>query len=52
MTQDEAGLFAVSAAFGAGFSGIIPAYELVKKSHLREGSCDSLGEGSIRGVRT
>lgn len=28
-TQDEAGLFAVSAAFGAGFSGIIPAYVVV-----------------------
>ena len=26
MTQDEAGLFAVSAAFGLGFSGIVPAY--------------------------
>jgi MFS family permease len=26
VTQDEAGLFAVSAAFGLGFSGIIPAY--------------------------
>ena len=26
MTQDEAGLFAVSAAYGLGFSGIIPAY--------------------------
>src|SRR3954467_10627611 len=26
LTQDEAGLFAVSAAFGLGFSGIIPAY--------------------------
>jgi MFS family permease len=25
-TQDEAGLFAVSAAYGLGFSGIIPAY--------------------------
>lgn len=25
-TQDEAGLFAVAAAFGLGFSGIIPAY--------------------------
>jgi MFS family permease len=25
-TQDEAGLFAVSAAFGLGYSGIIPAY--------------------------
>ena len=28
-THDEAGLFAVSAAFGLGFSGIIPAYVLV-----------------------
>jgi MFS family permease len=26
VTQDEAGLFAVSAAYGLGFSGIIPAY--------------------------
>jgi len=26
MTQDEAGLFFVSAAFGLGFSGLIPAY--------------------------
>ncbi len=26
LTQDEAGLFAVSAAFGLGFSGIIPSY--------------------------
>lgn len=29
LTQDEAGLFAVAAAFGLGFSGIIPAYVLV-----------------------
>jgi predicted MFS family arabinose efflux permease len=28
LTQQEAGLFAVSAAFGLGFSGIIPAYLL------------------------
>ena len=28
LTQDERGLFAVSAAFGLGFSGIIPAYVL------------------------
>lgn len=28
MTQNEAGLFVVSAAFGLGFSGIIPAYVL------------------------
>jgi MFS family permease len=26
LTQDEVGLFAISAAFGLGFSGIIPAY--------------------------
>jgi MFS family permease len=29
VTQDEAGLFAVAAAFGVGFSGIIPAYVVV-----------------------
>jgi MFS family permease len=28
LTQDEAGLFAVAAAFGLGFSGIIPAYSV------------------------
>jgi MFS family permease len=28
MTQDEIGLFAVSAAYGLGFSGIVPAYVL------------------------
>jgi MFS family permease len=28
LTQDEAGLFAVAAAFGLGFSGLIPAYVL------------------------
>jgi MFS family permease len=28
MTQDEAGLFAVAAAFGLGFAGIVPAYVL------------------------
>jgi MFS family permease len=28
LTQNEVGLFAVSAAFGMGFSGIIPAYVL------------------------
>src|SRR5215831_8122844 len=28
LTQDEAGLFVVAAAFGLGFSGIIPAYVL------------------------
>lgn len=27
-TQDEAGLFAISAAFGFGFAGIIPAYSI------------------------
>lgn len=29
MTQSEAGLFAVSAAYGLGFSGIVPAYVLI-----------------------
>ena len=29
MTQNEAGLFAVSAAFGLGFSGIVPCYVLI-----------------------
>ena len=33
-TQDEVGLFAVSAAFGLGFSGIIPAYVLVLREHF------------------
>jgi MFS family permease len=28
LTQDEAGLFAVAAAFGFGFAGIIPAYSI------------------------
>jgi MFS family permease len=28
LTQDEAGLFAVSAAFGLGFAGIIPSYSV------------------------
>lgn len=31
LTQDEAGLFAVSAIFGLGFSGIIPAYVLIAR---------------------
>jgi len=30
-TQDEAGLFAVAAAFGLGFSGLIPAYILAAR---------------------
>ena len=29
LTKDEAGLFAVSAAFGLGFSGLLPAYVIV-----------------------
>jgi MFS family permease len=33
LTQDEAGLFMVAAAFGLGFSGIIPAYVLALR-HL------------------
>jgi MFS family permease len=31
LTQNEAGLFLVSAAFGLGFSGIIPAYVLAMR---------------------
>jgi MFS family permease len=31
LTQDEAGLFAVSAAFGLGFAGLIPAYILTAR---------------------
>lgn len=31
VTQDEAGLFAVAAAFGLGFSGLIPAYILTAR---------------------
>jgi MFS family permease len=33
-TQDEAGLFAVAAAFGFGFSGIIPAYSIAIRDHF------------------
>jgi MFS family permease len=29
LTRDEAGLFTISAAFGLGFSGIVPAYVLI-----------------------
>src|SRR5215467_10488343 len=35
LTQNEAGLFAVSAAFGLGFSGIIPAYVLALRELYR-----------------
>jgi MFS family permease len=31
LTKSEAGLFAVSAAFGLGFSGIVPAYVLIMR---------------------
>src|SRR6202047_2229959 len=34
VTQDETGLFAVSAAYGLGFSGIIPAYVLAIREHF------------------
>ncbi len=33
-TQDEAGLFAVSAAFGLGFAGLIPAYILTARKYF------------------
>ncbi len=34
LTQDEAGLFAVAAAFGFGFSGIIPSYSVAIREHF------------------
>ncbi len=34
VTQDEAGLFAVSAAFGVGFSALIPAYVLAVREYF------------------
>jgi MFS family permease len=34
LTQDEAGLFAVSAAYGLGFSGIIPSYNVAVREHF------------------
>lgn len=34
MTTDEAGLFFVAAAFGLGFSGMIPAYMLAAREHF------------------
>ncbi|MGE0224041.1 MAG: MFS transporter [Acetobacteraceae bacterium] len=33
LTQDEVGLFAISAAFGLGFSGIIPSYSVAIRDH-------------------
>jgi predicted MFS family arabinose efflux permease len=33
-TQDEVGLFLVSAAFGFGFAGLIPAYVLAIRQHF------------------
>ena len=33
LTQDEVGLFAVSAAFGLGFAGLIPAYVMAIRAH-------------------
>jgi MFS family permease len=33
-TQDEVGLFAVSAAFGLGFAGLVPAYVLAIRQHF------------------
>jgi MFS family permease len=34
LTQDEAGLFLISAAFGLGYSGIIPAYVVALREHF------------------
>jgi MFS family permease len=44
VTQDEAGLFVVSAAFGLGFSGIVPAYALIVRElfpSIRGGVADT-----------
>jgi MFS family permease len=42
MTQDEIGLFTVSAFFGLGFSGLVPAYVLTLREYY------SVGEASWR----
>ena len=34
LTQDEAGLFAIAAGFGMGFSGIIPSYSVAIRDHF------------------
>jgi len=34
LTQNEAGLFAIAAAFGMGFSGIIPSYSVAIRDHF------------------
>jgi predicted MFS family arabinose efflux permease len=34
LTQDEVGLFAIAAAFGLGFSGIIPSYTVAIRDHF------------------
>ncbi|HXF87963.1 MAG TPA: MFS transporter [Xanthobacteraceae bacterium] len=34
LTQDEVGLFIVSAAFGLGFAGLVPAYVLAIRQHF------------------
>src|SRR5262249_38113353 len=34
VTQDETGLFAVSGAFGLGFSGLVPAYVLAIREYF------------------
>ena len=34
LTKDEAGLFLISAAFGLGYSGIIPAYVVALREHF------------------
>jgi MFS family permease len=34
LTQDEAGLFVIAAAFGMGFSGIIPSYSVAIRDHF------------------
>jgi len=43
MTQDEIGLFTVSAFFGLGFSGLVPAYVLALREFfpVKDAQCES-----------
>jgi MFS family permease len=49
-TQDEAGLFAISAAFGLGFAGIIPAYSVAIGGVLAH-AADAVHGDEWHGVR-
>src|SRR5260370_22215342 len=47
LTQDEAGLFAVSAAYGLGFSGIVPAYVLVVRDLYPSSEASLVGAAGL-----